>query len=167
MRTQDVTQKTCWRRWTIGKSGERWSRISMLAARHDDDDGNLTPSVMCRFPLFISSFVHFSIPNSIPISWLYFYCLCYKVTNSFSFLAVWCRPCTSSRWSFLAIYWVCIRLSKLLLVVVVLVLLFFFFCIWVPGTSCGLLLESEWYWVSLSLQRCSQHILHPQLTELC
>ena len=24
--------------WTIGKSGERWSRISVLAARHDDDD---------------------------------------------------------------------------------------------------------------------------------
>ena len=38
VRTQDVTQKTCWRRWTIGKSGERWSRISVLAARLDDDD---------------------------------------------------------------------------------------------------------------------------------
>ena len=32
------TQKTCRRQWTIGKSGERWSRISVLAARHDDDD---------------------------------------------------------------------------------------------------------------------------------
>ena len=38
VRTQDVTQKTCRRLWTIGKSGERWSRISVLAARHDDDD---------------------------------------------------------------------------------------------------------------------------------
>ena len=38
VRTQDVTQKTCRRRWTIGKSGERWSRISVLAARLDDDD---------------------------------------------------------------------------------------------------------------------------------
>ena len=38
VRTQDVTQKTCRRRWTIRKSGERWSRISVLAARHDDDD---------------------------------------------------------------------------------------------------------------------------------
>ena len=37
VRTQDVTQKTCWRRWMIGRSGERWSRISVLAARHDDD----------------------------------------------------------------------------------------------------------------------------------
>ena len=38
VRTQDVTQKTCRMRWTIGKSGKRWSRISVLAARHDDDD---------------------------------------------------------------------------------------------------------------------------------
>ena len=40
VRTQDVTQKTCRRWWTIGKSGERWSRISVLSARLDDDDNN-------------------------------------------------------------------------------------------------------------------------------
>ena len=34
----DVAQKTCQRRWTIGKSGERGSGISVLAARNDDDD---------------------------------------------------------------------------------------------------------------------------------
>ena len=38
VRTQDVTLKTCRRRWIIGRSGERGSGISMLAARHDDDD---------------------------------------------------------------------------------------------------------------------------------
>ena len=38
VRTQDVTLKTCQRRWMIGRSGERGSGISMLAARHDDDD---------------------------------------------------------------------------------------------------------------------------------
>ena len=38
VRTQDVTQKTYRRWWTIGKSGKRWSRISVLAARLDDDD---------------------------------------------------------------------------------------------------------------------------------
>ncbi len=38
VRTQDVTLKTCWRRWMIGRRGERGSRISVLAARHDDDD---------------------------------------------------------------------------------------------------------------------------------
>ena len=29
------------RRWTIGKSGERGSGISVLPARHDDDDDDL------------------------------------------------------------------------------------------------------------------------------
>ena len=38
VRTQDVTQKTCQRWWMIGRSGERGSGISVLAARHDDDD---------------------------------------------------------------------------------------------------------------------------------
>ena len=38
VRIQDVVQKICRRRWTIGKSGERGSGISVLPARHDDDD---------------------------------------------------------------------------------------------------------------------------------
>ena len=38
VRTRDVTQKTCRRRWMIGRSGERGSGISVRAARHDDDD---------------------------------------------------------------------------------------------------------------------------------
>ena len=38
VRTQDVKLKTCRRRWMIGRSGERGSGISVLAARHDDDD---------------------------------------------------------------------------------------------------------------------------------
>ena len=38
VRIRDVVQKTCLRRWTIGRSAERGSRISVLAARHDDDD---------------------------------------------------------------------------------------------------------------------------------
>ena len=38
VRTQDVTLKICRRRWMIGRSGERGSGISVLAARHDDDD---------------------------------------------------------------------------------------------------------------------------------
>ena len=35
---RDVTLKTCQRRWTIGRRGERGSEISVLAARYDDDD---------------------------------------------------------------------------------------------------------------------------------
>ena len=38
VRIQDVTLKTCQKRWMIGRSGERGSGISVLAARHDDDD---------------------------------------------------------------------------------------------------------------------------------
>ena len=38
VRIRDVVLKTCQKRWTIGKSGKRGSGISVLAARHDDDD---------------------------------------------------------------------------------------------------------------------------------
>ena len=38
VRIQDVALKTRQKRWMIGRSGERVSGISVLAARHDDDD---------------------------------------------------------------------------------------------------------------------------------
>ena len=38
VRIRDVVLKTCRRCWTIGRSGERGSGISMLAALHNDDD---------------------------------------------------------------------------------------------------------------------------------
>ena len=41
VRTQDLTLKTCQKRWIIGRSGERESWISGLATRHDDDDDEL------------------------------------------------------------------------------------------------------------------------------
>ena len=37
VRVRYVALKTCQRRLTIGRSGERGSEISMLVARHDDD----------------------------------------------------------------------------------------------------------------------------------
>ena len=45
VRTQDVTPKTCRRRWMIGRSGERGSGISVLAARHDDDDDDIKAKI--------------------------------------------------------------------------------------------------------------------------
>ena len=42
VKIRDVVQKTCRRRWTIRKSGERGSAIFVRAARHDDDDDVLT-----------------------------------------------------------------------------------------------------------------------------
>ena len=38
VRIRDVAQRTCQKRWTIGRSGERGSGISVLAARPDDDN---------------------------------------------------------------------------------------------------------------------------------
>ena len=35
---RDVTLKTCRKQWMIGRRGEKGSGISVLAARHDDDD---------------------------------------------------------------------------------------------------------------------------------
>ena len=42
VRIRDVVQKTCLGRWMIGRSGERGSGISVLPARHDDDDDNVS-----------------------------------------------------------------------------------------------------------------------------
>ena len=53
VRIRDVALKTSQRRWMIGRSGERGSGISLLAAGHDDDDdddgyfGSFDASVVC------------------------------------------------------------------------------------------------------------------------
>ena len=44
---QQLCENTCQRRWTIRKSGERGSGISVLAARHDDDDDVKIRKVDC------------------------------------------------------------------------------------------------------------------------
>ena len=41
VRIRGVALKTCQRRWTIGRSGEREFEISVLAARDDDDDDDV------------------------------------------------------------------------------------------------------------------------------
>ena len=38
VKIRDVALTTCQKRWTIGRSGERGSEISVLVARQDDDD---------------------------------------------------------------------------------------------------------------------------------
>ena len=48
VRIRDVAMKTCQKRWMIGRSGERGSGISLLAAWHDDDDIKVkTDSLNC------------------------------------------------------------------------------------------------------------------------
>ena len=50
VRIRDIVQKTCVRRWTTGKSGERGSGISVLPAWHDDDaDVDTSNAIMFTF----------------------------------------------------------------------------------------------------------------------
>ena len=51
VRIRDVVLKTYIGRWTIGRSGERWSGISMLPTRYDDadDDDIYTRLCMCAY----------------------------------------------------------------------------------------------------------------------
>ena len=52
------------------------------------------PSVMRRFLLLIISMTYFSMPNSIPMSWLLILTACIMVSNSFHFWQkVWYCPC--------------------------------------------------------------------------
>ena len=53
VKIQDVTLKTCQRRWTIGKSGERGSGISVLAAWHDDDDDDDDIYILVKIYIYI------------------------------------------------------------------------------------------------------------------
>ena len=50
VRIQDVVLKTYLGRWTIGRSGERGSGISVLPARYDDDD-----EIYTKFNMFLSN----------------------------------------------------------------------------------------------------------------
>ena len=57
--------------------------------------GSSLPSVICYFPLSIISMVHFSMPKSILISWLYSSQLVPELPILFHFYqTAWYRPCT-------------------------------------------------------------------------
>ena len=69
VRIQDIVLKTCLRRWTIGKSGERGSGISVLPARHDDDDDIYIYILKFRWPHFDSKTgIWFAILSSLPFT---------------------------------------------------------------------------------------------------
>ena len=61
VRIRDVVQKTCQRRWTIGKSDERGSGISVLPARHDDEVNILNDTIEISLILMYYLFKHFVI----------------------------------------------------------------------------------------------------------
>ena len=58
MTTQDVILKTCRRRRTIGRSGESWSGISILAARYDDNDIYILKRVGPQRDLYFLEFIY-------------------------------------------------------------------------------------------------------------
>ena len=61
VRVRDVALKTCQRRWMIGRSGERESEISVLAARHDDDDDEIYMSFIHKSKLNGSKYCYISL----------------------------------------------------------------------------------------------------------
>ena len=60
---RDIALRTCRNQWTIGKGGERGSGISVLIARHHDDDDDLGN----RGNMFVFLFVFF----------FCFFCFCF------------------------------------------------------------------------------------------
>ena len=56
VRIWDVALKTCQRRWTIERSGERGSGISVLVVWHDDDDDDDDMFLWANF--MVSSFLN-------------------------------------------------------------------------------------------------------------
>ena len=60
-RIRDVALKTCQMQWTIGRSGEKGSGISVLAAHDDDDDFYLTQIII--FNIFLYTIKRFQVNN--------------------------------------------------------------------------------------------------------
>ena len=57
---RDVAQKTCQRRWMIGRSGARMSGISVLAAKHDGDDEQITEKLVALPTMSFKTINHYS-----------------------------------------------------------------------------------------------------------
>ena len=53
VRIRDAALKTCQRRWTTGRSDEIGSGISVLAARHDEDDDDICIFIVIHWQTFV------------------------------------------------------------------------------------------------------------------
>ena len=86
VRIQVVVLKTCLGRWTIGRSGERGSGISVLPARYDDDDDDvltlkssekkwrgMTSPTLLTTPKTITEHLDFSLRKEIIYMYIYIY----------------------------------------------------------------------------------------------
>ena len=68
VRIRDVALKTCQRWWTIGRSGERGSGVSLPAAWHDDDDDDTHIISLFLFICLSHSFMSISRTYSLSLS---------------------------------------------------------------------------------------------------
>ena len=75
VRIRDAALRTYQKRWTIGRSGERGSGISVLAAHQDDDDDDDLPTYSITgstsvpdFPTFFFNFTITEIVNTVEFS---------------------------------------------------------------------------------------------------
>ena len=55
VRIRDMALKTYQKRWTIGRSGERRSEMSVPAARHDDDDDDNKKTIKMIITIMINN----------------------------------------------------------------------------------------------------------------
>ena len=69
VRIWDVALRTCQKWWTVGKSGEGGAGISVLAARHDDDDDAYNQPIS-NIPLYSNQY------RSMSLSFLLYLSVC-------------------------------------------------------------------------------------------
>ena len=79
VRIRDVTLKTCQRWWIIGRSGERESGISVLAARRDDDDDDI----------YIYIYIYIYMCVCVCVCWQHFFIDSYLTEHSRHFLSTY------------------------------------------------------------------------------
>ena len=81
VRIQVVVLKTCLGRWTIGRSGERGSGISVLPARYDDDDDDDSVNTILMSKKVLFQIIQLSISTQFK----YKYCLIVKAFQAIQF----------------------------------------------------------------------------------
>ena len=95
VRIQVVVLKTYLGRWTIGRSGERGSGISVLPARYDDDDDSLYIYIYIYICVYV-----FIVYIHIHIHWIcvYIYIYIYIYIHQGEWVAPSSTPLYSSYW---------------------------------------------------------------------
>ena len=102
---RDVALKTCRKQWTMGRSGERGSGISVLMALHDDGDCFfIIPAIQqyIHFSVLLSIFVYIEITHQsllyicshqpIPLAWTHENIILYSVNISYIHLINRIKP---------------------------------------------------------------------------